>query len=168
MVSVSFGLCRHTARYNYGFSKSKAKHYVRAAFLSLISTGPFAVISQACGLQSIYFQNIPAGQASSPACVLSGEIWEHTQKQQESLGTSLLHLCEGSHQCHRRADGLCGSSFLSTTLGTCTSLLEGGSSYSGLHTKWTGSKSILCPAAWARRWPLWGKHCPKMLSILNG
>lgn len=35
MVSVSFGLCRHTARYNYGFSKSKAKYYVRAAFLSL-------------------------------------------------------------------------------------------------------------------------------------
>lgn len=35
MVSMSFGLCRHTARYNYEFSKSKAKHYVRAAFLSL-------------------------------------------------------------------------------------------------------------------------------------
>lgn len=32
---MSFGLCRHTARYNYGFSKSKAKHYVGAAFLSL-------------------------------------------------------------------------------------------------------------------------------------
>ena len=35
MVSVSFGLCRHTARYNYGLSKSKAKNYVRGAFLSL-------------------------------------------------------------------------------------------------------------------------------------
>lgn len=35
MVPVSSGLCTHTARYNYGFSKSKAKHYVRAAFLSL-------------------------------------------------------------------------------------------------------------------------------------
>lgn len=35
MVSVSFALCRHTARYNYGFSKSKARHYIRAAFLSL-------------------------------------------------------------------------------------------------------------------------------------
>lgn len=35
MVSMSSGLCRRTARYNHGFSKSKAKHYVRAAFLSL-------------------------------------------------------------------------------------------------------------------------------------
>lgn len=135
MVSVSFGLCRHTARYNYRFSKSKAKHYVRVVFLSLTSTVPFALISQACLLQCVYSQNIPAGQASSPFCVLSNEIWEHTQKQQGSLGILLLHLCEGSHQCHRRADGLCGSSFLSTMLGICTSLLEGGSSYSDLHRR---------------------------------
>lgn len=60
---------------------------------------------------------------------------------------------------------LCGSSFSSTTLAICTSQLEGGPSCSDLHTKWTGSKSILCSAAWARRWPLWGKHCHEMPDI---
>lgn len=115
VVSVSSGLCRHTARYNYGLSKCQAKWCLRGVFHF---HSPF--YSYIWGmLPSICLFSKHTRRAGKQPCQCPVESEKHSEtylfcKQQELLGALVLPpVCS-------RADGLWSSPSSSTMLGIFT------------------------------------------------